>query len=401
MKKMNKMINFPISQMPASQAVYEFMLKAIKSNASDLHFDPQGEHTRVRLRINGIMRTIDNLDPEYYRLLEYEFKGKAGIAGAERMPKSKRIDFNHEGKNHSFRFESAHNYLHDATKITMRYVSDFALNVTLDQLGFTENDLSILTNILNKNTGILLVSGPTGSGKTTTLYSAIKHINHDGIHILAVEDPAEAPIPGVNQIEVRDNVSFPTILKSALRQDPDVILVGEIRDGESAETAVNAAMTGHLVLTSIHANSALSTIIKLVNFGVDRHNIISALRGVMAQRLVPKLCPHCKIEKHAKKQTRFGLEMAGLKNVDLVWSKGKGCEVCDHTGYLGRTMLYELYGFEAFDKHQLHKVLKDGDDIESLKDHFKKNYQTRPMADHAMEMMVQGIISAEDALGSL
>jgi type IV pilus assembly protein PilB len=377
--------------------VRSMLVEAVRREASDIHFDPQGGKTGVRFRIDGSLQTVTEIEPGLYREMEYHIKSLAGISGLERAPRSGRIDIESGGKTYSFRCETAHNYVHDGSKITLRFISEKAVRMRLEDLGFDKTDLTALKATLFKHNGIVLVSGPTGSGKTTTLYAAINYLNDPTVHLMSVEDPVECPIPGVNQLEVKESIRFAEILRSAMRHDPDIIMIGEIRDSETAEVAVRAAMSGHLVLTTIHANSALITVNKLAEFGVDPYNLVFSLRALFSQRLLKKLCPYCRRQVPVSEVVRLGIERAKLDPPESVYEAGPGCDNCLN-GYKGRIMTYELYCLDDEDQEAVYTAVRQGSNVERLRPRFKAKYESLGLGERVVRLAEEGLISGLDAV---
>jgi type IV pilus assembly protein PilB len=377
--------------------VHNLLFDAVRHGASDIHFDPQGAKTRVRFRMDGSLLTVAEIESGTYREMEYYLKSIAGISGIERAPRSGRIDMEHRGKTYSFRCETAYNYVHDGSKITLRFISEKAVRMQLEDLGFNEQDLTALKAALFKHNGIILVSGPTGSGKTTTLYAAVNFLNHPTVHVMSVEDPVECPMPGVNQLEIKEQIRFAEILRSAMRHDPDIIMIGEIRDPETAKVAVRAALSGHLVLTTIHANSALVTVNKLVDFGVDPYNLVFSLRALFSQRLLKRLCMRCRCNIPTPPVVRLGIERAKLDPPDDVYEAGPGCSQCVN-GYKGRIMTYELYCLDEDDQEMIYCAVRNGDNVEKLRPALKEKYGSPGLAERVVKLSQEGLISGLDAV---
>jgi type IV pilus assembly protein PilB len=234
-------------------------------------------------------------------------------------------------------------------KIVLRILDESNLVLDLAKLGFESHELEEFRNSVESPYGMILVTGPTGSGKTTTLYSALDWVNKEGVNIMTAEDPVEYYLKGINQIQIKEKIglTFAGALRSFLRQDPDVILVGEIRDHETAEIAIKAAQTGHLVLSTLHTNDALSTIDRLVNIGIPPFMVVSAVILIIAQRLIRKICPVCKEEVIVPQERLASLELTTEELNGLKFFQGKGCKACNHTGYKGRIGLYEVLPLKA------------------------------------------------------
>jgi len=312
---------------------------AILNVASDIHIEPEEQEMRVRYRIDGVLRemmriNIGMLDPVISRV-----KILANLNISEkRIPQDGRMSFSSKGKNIDLRISIVPTMWGE--KIVMRLLDKSNFSLNLGTLGLDELDMIKLNNITSKPYGIILVCGPTGSGKTTTLYSVLNVLNEEAKNIITIEDPVEYNFKGINQMQVNNKIGFDFAngLRSILRQDPDIIMVGEIRDGETAGISVRSALTGHLVLSTIHTNNAVGTITRMVDMGIEPFLISSTVTGIMAQRLVRKICPNCR-ENHIsdERETRLlGLE------VPVTISKGKGCSLCNDSGYKGRIGIYEI-----------------------------------------------------------
>jgi len=312
---------------------------AILNGASDIHVEPDEQEMRVRYRIDGVLRemmriNIGMLDPVVSRI-----KILANLNISEkRIPQDGRMSFTAKGKNVDLRISIVPTMWGE--KIVMRLLDKSNFSLNLGTLGLNDSDMSKVNNITSKPYGIILVCGPTGSGKTTTLYSVLNVLNEESKNIITIEDPVEYNFKGINQMQVNNKIGFDFAngLRSILRQDPDIIMVGEIRDGETAGISVRSALTGHIVLSTIHTNNAVGTITRMVDMGIDPFLISSTVTGIMAQRLVRKICPNCS-EEHIsdERETRLlALE------APITIKKGKGCSLCNNTGYKGRIGIYEI-----------------------------------------------------------
>jgi type IV pilus assembly protein PilB len=332
---------------PVIKLVNVILMSAISKGASDIHIEPYEKEYRVRYRVDGILYNVMSPSLKMRDAITSRVKIMAKLDIAEkRLPQDGRIKIrfsdNGAGKDIDFRVSCLPTLFGE--KIVMRLLDKSKLMLDMTKLGFESASLAKLETAINKPWGMVLVTGPTGSGKTNTLYSSISRINTPETNIMTAEDPVEFNLQGVNQVQVRENIglNFAAALRSFLRQDPNIILVGEIRDFETAEIAVKAALTGHLVLSTLHTNDAPSTINRLMNMGIEPFLVASSLNLICAQRLVRRVCANCKIEDpiaaHALEQIGFTTEDA--KKVKAY--KGKGCEKCNQTGYKGRVGLYEV-----------------------------------------------------------
>lgn len=321
-------------------AVNNIIFKAYKEKASDIHIEPMREHLKVRYRIDGLLEERMLLPRELHLPIISRLKilGSMDIA-EKRIPQDGRVNVKLMGERLDLRLSSYPTMYGE--KMVMRLLPKEGI-LTLEDLGFDEIEKEKFVEIITKPYGIFLVTGPTGSGKTTTLYAALQKVNSQERNIVSIEDPIENEIEGVNQAQVnlKAGVTFASALRSILRQDPDIIMVGEIRDKETADIAVRSAMTGHLVFSTLHTNSAVGAIARLIDLGVEPFLIASALLGVMAQRLVRSICPYCKEEvEFEKEQIKM---LFGDKVEKTKFFRGVGCNKCRMSGYLGRTGLFEL-----------------------------------------------------------
>ena len=329
---------------PIVKLVNGILVNAIKAGASDVHVEPYEASLRVRYRVDGVLYNIMNLPVKIRAALTSRIKIMARLDIAERrLPQDGRIKLK-LGKKKEIDFRVSVLPCLFGEKTVLRILDKSNLQVDLTKLGFEESALRDFMTALGKPYGMILVTGPTGSGKTTTLYSALNHLNKPGTNIMTAEDPVEYNFLGINQVHVREDIglTFASALRSFLRQDPDIIMVGEIRDFETAEIAIKAALTGHLVLSTIHTNDAPATINRLLNMGVEPFLVSSSVILILAQRLARKICPRCREEekapRHALLQVGFTEEEAGEVKI----FRGRGCPACNNTGYRGRVALYEV-----------------------------------------------------------
>ncbi|MCK6587859.1 MAG: type IV-A pilus assembly ATPase PilB [Polyangiaceae bacterium] len=332
---------------PVVRLVNAILLNAIKQGASDIHIEPYEKKLRVRYRIDGVLTEEMSPPLKMKNALASRVKIMSSLDIAERrLPQDGRIKLKlGKGKEMDFRVSVLPTLFGE--KIVLRLLDKSNLQLDMTKLGFDAKPLDDFKWAINQPWGMVLVTGPTGSGKTTTLYSALSELNQVGVNISTAEDPVEYNLPGINQVQMHDEIglNFAMALRAFLRQDPDIIMVGEIRDFETAEIAVKAALTGHMVLSTLHTNDAPSTISRLLNMGVEPFLITASVNLVLAQRLARKICVDCrqpiKIERHILKD--FGLTDEQLAKAQL-W-KGAGCKTCNGTGYKGRVALYEVMRF--------------------------------------------------------
>ena len=320
----------------------DFLFKnSVEMRASDIHIEPYEKEIRIRYRIDGDLQLVNSLGIESLAPLVARIKILAGLNIAERrVPQDGRIitTVGH----HDVDLRVSILPIVYGEKVVIRILNRSSYSVGRDRLGMSDANLEKLDRIVASPHGIVLVTGPTGSGKSTTLYTVLNELNAEDVNIVTVEDPVEFTIDGINQVNVntKAGLTFASGLRSILRQDPDVVMIGEIRDEETAEIAVRAAITGHLVLSTLHTNDAPSTITRLVDMGIAPYLVATSLTGVIAQRLVKRVCPHCKVAYEASEQERQYLKEELASSLTL--HRGTGCGQCNQTGYLGRTGVYEI-----------------------------------------------------------
>jgi general secretion pathway protein E len=328
---------------PVIKALDHILAYAFEQRASDIHFEPKREFTLVRLRIDGILHDVHVIPKIVYQAVVSRIKLLSGCNIAEkRRPQDGRLKRDNAGKEVELRVSSMPTAFGE--KAVLRIFDPDILVKGVDQLGFSAQEMPKFYDFLARPTGIILVTGPTGSGKTTTLYSALKYLSKPEVNILTIEDPVEMVFEDLNQVAVRPQIeiTFGSALRTALRQDPDIIMVGEIRDTETAENAVQAALTGHLVLSTLHTNDASSSITRLLDLGVPHFLITSTLIGVLAQRLVRENCRHCLEEYAPTAEEATALRIPLEKLAPYRFKRGRGCLHCRETGYMGRTGIYEI-----------------------------------------------------------
>ena len=340
--------------------------KSLKS--SDIHFEVYEESARIRFRIDGQLMERYKIEKDNYLELVNKIKIKSKLNITEkRLPQDGRIT------NESFDIRVSILPTLFGEKIVMRLLGQDASNIDLNTLGFQEEEIQHYLEAVKKPNGIILISGPTGSGKTTTLYATLRLLNDSRRNIVTVEDPIEYTLKGINQVQLKEDIglTFASALKSFLRQDPDVIMLGEIRDSETALMAIRASLTGHLVLSTIHTNSAIGTISRLIDMGVPSYLIAETLNLSVAQRLVRKLCDHCKKETVAHKED-FPMNFQFPYEINT-YNKPVGCNTCFHTGYKGRRAIYEVLTLtnpitEAIKNNTVGQLFENDENYKSLSD---------------------------------
>ncbi|MCC6194302.1 MAG: type II secretion system ATPase GspE [Burkholderiales bacterium] len=332
------------SEAPVIRLVSLVITNALEMRASDIHVEPFESRLAVRYRVDGVLHDVESPPKRLAAAVISRIKIMANLDIAERrLPQDGRIRLRVQGKEIDLRVSTVPT-MHGES-VVMRILDKGGVALDFEKLGFLPDTLKVFIDVLMQPHGILLVTGPTGSGKTTTLYTALDRLNQPDVKILTVEDPVEYQMPGINQIQVKPQIdlTFANALRSIVRQDPDVIMIGEIRDLETAQIAVQSALTGHLVLSTVHTNDAASTVNRLLDMGVEDYLLTSTVVGILAQRLVRKLCPHCKEPYRALPEMvgQLGLgKVAGAGDVTLYHAKG--CSQCGNTGYLGRFCILEM-----------------------------------------------------------
>ncbi|MFH1216379.1 MAG: GspE/PulE family protein [Pseudomonadota bacterium] len=375
---------------PMVRLVDAIIADAVKKGASDIHFEPEAGFLRIRYRIDGVLRQIRSLHAKYWSAMVVRLKVIAGLNIAEtRSPQDGRIQLSLYGRTIDFRV-SALPTLH-GENLVLRILDRQKGILPMEKLGLNEEAMFTLQTMMARPEGIILVCGPTGSGKTTTLYSLLNAINVEGINIMTLEDPVEYPMLGIRQSSVNEaaRLTFATGIRAMMRQDPDVILVGEIRDADTAEMALRAAMTGHQVYATLHTNSAVGAIPRLLDIGLHADILAGAIIGIVAQRLARRLCPKCR---ELYEPSEIELRLLGLveeKNIRL-W-RGVGCKVCEYQGYKGRVALMEIL-----------RMNDDMDDCVARRATLKDLRQTasrtgfKTMADDAVRRVREGVTSLDE-----
>ncbi len=350
---------------PIVKLVNGILINAVKEKASDIHVEPYENSFRIRQRADGRMYTVMNLPVKIKGAVTSRLKIMAGLDIAERrVPQDGRIKMK-LGKKKEIDFRVSTVPCLFGERTVLRLLDKSNLQVDLTKLGFEEDVLKDFMSALDKPFGMILVTGPTGSGKTTTLYSALQYLNKVGVNISTAEDPVEYNFMGINQVHVREDIglTFAAALRSFLRQDPDIIMVGEIRDFETAEISVKAALTGHLVLSTLHTNDAPSTISRLLNMGIEPFLVSASVILIVAQRLVKKVCTECKVEENVPIPALIQLGFSEEEAPSVKAYKGKGCSVCNGSGYKGRVALYEVMPL----KPEIKEMILEGASADELK----------------------------------
>jgi len=376
---------------PIINLVNQIILRAIKERASDIHIEPERKFFRIRFRIDGMLYEVMRQHIELHAPVISRLKIMASLDIAERrLPQDGRIQVLALGRTVDLRFSSLPGV--QGEKVVLRVLDKEAGLISLEELGFSPGTLKLYRQLLRSPYGLLLVTGPTGSGKTTTLYAGIRELNSLEKNIVTIEDPVEYQFEIVNQNQVRDDIglTFARILKHVLRQDPDIVMVGEIRDAETAAIAVQAALTGHLVLSTMHTNDAPSSVTRLLEMGIEPYLLSSALIGVMGQRLARSICPGCADQYRPSQAELQRLGVTDQPNLQL--RRGKGCSACFDSGYRGRTGIYELL---AVDQELQTMLLKDPSATQIREYQVRKKLPT--LRSEAIVRVLEGKTTLEEA----
>jgi type IV pilus assembly protein PilB len=372
----------------SSDFLEKIIINAKEIGSSDIHFEPYESRARIRFRLDGKLKEYFTIAIDEYPVIVNKLKIRSQMDISEkRLPQDGRISVSTDNQDFDVRVSVMPTLYGE--KIVLRLLSKDTSRLDLASVGFTSDELGIYQNGLKKPNGIILISGPTGSGKTTTLYATLKYLNRPNINILTVEDPIEYTLEGINQVQLKENIGlgFAATLKTFLRQDPDILMVGEIRDVETANMAIRAALTGHLVLSTIHTNSAWSTVSRLIDMGIPSFLIASTLNISIAQRLVRKLCNHCKLN----------LEITDdLFPDDFIVPEDlfshyipTGCTECYHTGYFGRKAIYEIL---PIDKELMSLIKNNALEIDA----YIENKNIFTLKKNALELIKDGTTSIEE-----
>lgn len=378
-----------VNSAPVVKLVNSIVSQAISMKASDIHIEPFENFIRIRYRLDGDLQEIMRLSNRSHMAIVTRIKimGKMDIA-ERRVPQDGRVEAELEGKEIDMRISTLPTVYGE--KIVIRLLDRDSFSFSKEDLGFTDDDLEIFNKILKQPYGIILVTGPTGSGKSTTLYTVLKDLNKEEKNIITVEDPVEYKLEGINQVQVnnKSGLTFAKGLRSILRQDPDIIMVGEIRDAETAEIAVRASITGHLVLSTLHTNDTASSIVRLIDMGIEPYLVSTSVSGIISQRLVKKLCPSCKKSYEASPQDKRILGINIDKNITLY--KPVGCNKCIK-GYRGRISIHEVMHIDK----GIRRLIDSRATTDELKEASIKNGMTT-LCENVVRLALNGITSVEE-----
>ena len=381
------------SEAPVIKLVNNIFSKAVNAYVSDIHFESYKYGIKVRFRIDGVLQTMDTIPNKLKQAVTARLKliSKMNIS-ENRLPQDGRISIKISSQEIDIRSSSVPTAFGES--FVLRFLGNDAIDLNIDNMGFHQDNLKLLKEMLKKPNGILLTTGPTGSGKTSTLYAALNYINDDAVKIITVEDPVEYQLDGISQIQVKANIdyTFANALRSILRQDPDVILIGEIRDTETAKIAIQSALTGHLVLSTLHTNSAIGAISRLLDMEIEYFLLKSSIVGLMAQRLARRLCVHCKKPIAITPAQKNAYDIQRLsKYIESAYNpcQAIGCKECNYTGYKGRIPIVEIIPFND-------AVIKELDENKDFKDIQKLGYRT--LQDDAVIKFLEGNISLDEVV---
>lgn len=369
------------SEAPIIRLVNIIITRALESRASDIHIEPFDDEVKVRYRIDGVLHDIEIIPKKLQAAIFSRIKIMAKLNIAERrLPQDGRIKLKVGGSEIDVRVSSIPVLYGES--LVMRLLGQKGIKIDMEQLGFPADSLVTFNQLIKNPNGIILVTGPTGSGKTTTLYGALDKINSPDKKIITVEDPIEYHLKGINQIQVMPQIGldFPNILRHIVRQDPDIIMIGEIRDLETAEIAIQSSLTGHLVFSTLHTNDAPTAITRLLDIGVPNFLLAATIRGVLAQRLVRVICPACREVDEEAVEGERARELFPEGGVTLY--RGRGCEKCAYTGFLGRSGIFELFTMDA----SIHQLIVKNADGREIRETARKNGMRTLMEDGLLKV---------------
>jgi type IV pilus assembly protein PilB len=381
-----------VSNAPIVRLVNSIIGQAVNMQASDIHIEPMEEETRVRFRIDGMLHKILDI-PKYIHpaiVTRIKIMGNMDIA-ERRLPQDGRSDIQVLGSNLDLRISTIPT-IH-GEKVVLRVLTRDSFLLPREKLGFSLENLEKFDELLKNPHGIILVTGPTGSGKSTTLYTMISELNKEPYNIITIEDPVEYMMEGINQIQVnpKAGLTFATGLRSIVRQDPDIIMVGEIRDRETADIAIRSAITGHLVLSTLHTNDAISAIFRLLDMGIEPYLMAASIVGVISQRLLRKICPNCKVSYNAQPHQFISLGFS--EDPSVPFYKGEGCSLCNYTGYKGRIPAHEVLVISK--NHR--ELIGRGASIDEIRD-VSKQLGMSSLSDECKKLLLQGMTTYEEVI---
>ena len=379
-----------INNAPVVKLLNSLLKQAVSLRSSDIHIEPFDNTVRIRMRVDGELQEVMQLSKGVHSAVITRIKimGKMNIA-EKRLPQDGRVEIKMDGKKIDLRLSVLPTVYGEKMVIRLLDRSSFLLSKT--QLGFTEKNLQKFNHILDNPHGIVLVTGPTGSGKSTTLYASLYELNQINKNIITVEDPVEYQLDGVNQVHVNNKagLTFANSLRAILRQDPDIIMIGEIRDTETAQMAVRAAITGHLVLSTLHTNDTASTITRLIDMGIEPYLVSSSVIGIVAQRLVKRICSHCKTEYIPEEKDFCTLGLKESENINL--ARGRGCNHCNRTGYRGRIAIHEVLEITK----EIRYLIDDKNSLEEIREQ-AMNQGMSTLHENCRALVLEGMTTIEE-----
>lgn len=384
-----------INSAPTVRLVNSIIEQAVRIGASDIHIEPFEKEIRVRYRVDGVLQEMMRMNKLTLPAIVTRVKILSQMNIAEkRVPQDGRIETQVDGKDIDLRVSTLPTIYGE--KLVIRILNKSSFLYSKEELGLTAEDIKKYNSMIANPYGIILVTGPTGSGKSTTLYSMLKELNNSEKNIITVEDPVEYTIPGINQVQVniKAGLTFSSGLRSILRQDPNIIMVGEIRDAETAEIAVRSSLTGHLVLSTLHTNDAPGAVTRLLDMGIEPFLLSSSLVGVIAQRLVRKICSSCKEEYTASEWEKRLLMYTYDMEEELVLHRGKGCQYCGGSGYKGRTAIFEIMPIGRKQRALIDKRAS----TDELRDFSVKEEGMKTLRQSAVQLVLEGVTGIEEML---
>ena len=387
------MKTFDFAKMPIVDIINEILVDSSKKGASDIHFDPYEDYLLIRIRIDGVLMDYAKVPDQYRDYLVTRIKTIAKMNITEsRLPQDGAIKEILSGIDLDLRVSSLP--VSTGEKIVIRILDYTRSMAGLGELGFSEENYKKVLEMIGVPNGIILVTGATGSGKSTTVYSMLQHLNTSATNIITVEDPIEMDITGINQVQTNSKIglTFATALRSILRQDPNIIMIGEIRDTETAKIAVRASITGHLVLSTLHTNTALNTIERLIDMDVQRYLLASALEGVISQKLARQLCTHCKTKRKTSEYEKMVFKSVLNKDVDEIYDTD-GCEHC-HDGYIGRIAIHEVLRIDQ----DIRDALSNGKPKEEIRRLVYGTGNVTTMLQDGLRKVIEGKTTFEEIL---
>jgi len=387
-------LSIQINDAPVIRLVNAIISEAIRMRASDIHIEPYEKELRLRYRLDGVLTSQASPSKAWQNAIISRLKILSEMDIAEkRLPQDGRFRVRMDGKDVDFRVNTIP--VPHGEKVVIRILDQGNLMLDLSRLGLTQEEIEKFNREIHKPWGMCLVTGPTGSGKSTTLYSALSTINDPTINISTAEDPVEYQLPGINQVAVNEKIglSFATALRAFLRQDPDVIMVGEIRDLETAEIAIKAALTGHLVFSTLHTNDASSSVSRMVNMGVEPFLVAASLNMIVAQRLVRRICMNCRSEFQPTEEMLMELNLTPDDVRGRTFFYGRGCEQCNNTGYRGRTAIFEIMRMDD----ELRTLIRSGTSSNVLRSEARRGGM-RSLRESGLMNIYDGITTIEEVV---